>query len=501
MSTETSNTEQAPQSLWGLFRQAVAGDSTVDYTKGSIGRATFLLAVPMILEMTMESVFAIVDIILVAGLGAHAVATVGLTEAVITLLYAVVIGLSMGATALVARRIGEKDREAAARTAGQVLWLGLFVSCAVGIVGLLFPRQILALMGAEDAVVNMGAGYTRLMLGASFSIVFLFLINAVFRGAGDATIPMRALVLANGINIVLDPLLIYGIGPFPDMGVTGAAVATNIGRSIGVLYGLWHLFGPKGGLDTESRIRLHLRHLALHLSVAWTLTRVSFVGIIQFLVATASWFILMTIVARFGSDPVAGYTIAVRVVMFTLLPAWGLSNAAATLVGQNLGAGLPQRAETAAWQVARYSAAYTGLVGLLVVVSAGPVALFFSDDPAITEYTVAALRIFAYGYLFWGFGMAMIQAFNGAGDTMTPTWINLLCFWIIQVPLAYFLAIHPDGLNLPDFVLHTPLTYALALMPQMGPQGVFWAVFVADALVAIVAVTLFRRGRWKLEKV
>ncbi|MGI9251950.1 MAG: MATE family efflux transporter [Pseudohongiellaceae bacterium] len=458
---------------WALFRQALAGDSEVNYTEGSIGRATFLLAVPMILEMSMEAVFAIVDIIFVARLGTEAVATVGLTEALITLLYAVAIGLSMGATALVARRIGEKNPDAAAHTAGQVIWLGALVSCVVGVIGFSFPQQLLALMGAEAAVIETGANYTRLMFGASFTIVFLFLINAIFRGAGDATVAMHALLLANGINIVLDPCFIFGLGPFPELGVTGAAVATNIGRGVGTLYGLYYLLVGSG------RIRLRAPDMVLQLGLVWSLVRVSLGGVGQFLVATASWVFLMQIVSGFGSESVAGYTIAVRIAIFTLLPAWGLSNAAATLAGQNLGAGLPDRAATTTWRIAGYNAIYMGLVGVLIFLFPAQIAGLVSREAEVVDIAVICLRIFAYGYIPWGFGMAIIQAFNGAGDTMTPTYINILCFWIIQVPLAYLLA----------------LTLA------MGPPGVFWAVLVSDVALGIVGTMVFARGKWKTRQV
>lgn len=461
------------KSGWQLFKQALAGDSDINYTEGSVARVTILLAIPMILEMAMESVFAIVDIFFVAGLGTEAVAVVGLTEAVITLLYAIAIGLSMGATAMVARRIGEDDREGASIAAGQVLWLGVFVSIAVGLIGIFFARDILQLMGAEEAVIETGETYTQLMFGACFSIVFLFLVNAIFRGAGDATIAMRALWLANGINIVLDPCLIYGVGPFPELGVTGAAVATNIGRTVGVLYGLWHLFGSNG------RFQLRLHHLGLQLNVVVSLVKISIGGISQFLVATASWVFLMSIVSSFGSGPVAGYTIAVRVIMFVILPAWGLSNAAATLVGQNLGAKLPDRAETTTWQIAKYNALYMGLAAIALVIFDDAIVSFFSQEPDVVPYAIQCLRIFAYGLVVWGYGMAIIQAFNGAGDTMTPTYINVFCFWIVQIPLAY----------------------TLALTIGLGPQGVFWAVFVSDCLTGIVGVAFFRRGKWKLREV
>lgn len=372
---------------WALFRQALAGDSEVNYTEGSIGRATFLLAVPMILEMSMEAVFAIVDIIFVARLGTEAVATVGLTEALITLLYAVAIGLSMGATALVARRIGEKNPDAAAHTAGQVIWLGALVSCVVGVIGFSFPQQLLALMGAEAAVIETGANYTRLMFGASFTIVFLFLINAIFRGAGDATVAMHALLLANGINIVLDPCFIFGLGPFPELGVTGAAVATNIGRGVGTLYGLYYLLVGSG------RIRLRAPDMVLQLGLVWSLVRVSLGGVGQFLVATASWVFLMQIVSGFGSESVAGYTIAVRIAIFTLLPAWGLSNAAATLAGQNLGAGLPDRAATTTWRIAGYNAIYMGLVGVLIFLFPAQIAGLVSREAEVVDIAVICLRI------------------------------------------------------------------------------------------------------------
>ena len=478
MTTAKSEPEAAaektgkPESAWQLFRKALSGDTDIDYTQGSIGRVTMLLAIPMILEMAMESVFAIVDIFFVSGLGTDAVATVGLTEAVITLLYAVAIGLSMGATAMVSRRIGEKDPEKAAVAAAQVIWLGVLVSLAVGLIGIFFARDILALMGAGQSVIDSGENYTRLMFGACFSIVFLFLVNAIFRGAGDATIAMRALWLANGINIVLDPCFIYGLGPFPELGVTGAAVATNIGRSIGVLYGLYYLVGGGG------RLRLRLADMGLRPDIVRSLVRISTGGIAQFLVATASWVFLMSIVSGFGSAAVAGYTIAVRVVMFTILPAWGLSNAAATLVGQNLGAGLPERAEATTWAIARYNAFYMGLAALVLLFYDQAIIAVFSGEAEVITYAGQCLRIFACGLVFWGYGMAVIQAFNGAGDTMTPTWINVFCFWVVQVPLAY----------------------SLALGLAFGPIGVFWAVFVSDVLAGIVGVACFMRGKWKLRE-
>ncbi|MBL4581802.1 MAG: MATE family efflux transporter [Gammaproteobacteria bacterium] len=454
---------------WAFFKQAVAGTGEIDYTEGSIGRVTLMLAIPMILEMAMESVFAVVDIFFVAGLGTAAVATVGLTEAMITLLYAVAIGLSMGTTAMIARRIGEKNVEAASLAAGQAIWIGAFVSVVVGLVGIFYAKNILMLMGADEAVLETGESYTRIMFGSCFTIVFLFLINAIFRGAGDASLAMRALTLANCINIVLDPCLIYGYGPFPELGIEGAAIATNIGRGVGVLYGLYYLCGGGG------KIRLRTTNLVLQLPVIVALLRISIGGVSQFLVSTASWVFLMQIVSGFGSAAVAGYTIAVRIVMFSILPAWGLSNAAATLVGQNLGAGQPGRAEASVWHIVKYNVMYMGFASVMMLLFTRSIVGLFTNEPTVVEYAVQCLTIFALAFVAWGAGMAFIQAFNGAGDTITPTWINVFCFWIVQVPLAYFLAL---GLG-------------------FGPVGVFWAVFASDILTGIVGYLVFRRGKWK----
>ncbi len=454
---------------WAFFKGAVAGDAEIDYTQGSIGRVTIMLAIPMILEMAMESVFAVVDIFFVAGLGTAAVATVGLTEAMITLLYAISIGLSMGTTALIARRIGEKDPDAASLTAGQAIWIGVLVSVVVGLIGFFYAKDILILMGADEAVLETGESYTRIMFGSCFTIVFLFLINAIFRGSGDASLAMRALTLANCINIVLDPCLIYGYGPFPELGIEGAAIATNIGRGVGVLYGLYYLCGGGG------KIRLHIANLVLQMAVIVALLRISIGGVSQFLVSTASWVFLMQIVSGFGSAAVAGYTIGVRIVMFSILPAWGLSNAVATLVGQNLGAGQPDRAEASVWYIVKYNAIYMGFASLMILLFTRSIVGLFTDEPAVVEYAVQCLTIFAFAFVAWGAGMALSQAFNGAGDTMTPTWINVFCFWVVQMPLAYFLAL---GLDL-------------------GPVGVFWAVFASDILTGIVGFLVFRRGKWK----
>ena len=460
--------KQRPR-VWALFKQALSGNIQQDFTKGSIGVAAFLLAVPMVLEMAMESIFAVVDIFYVSALGSEAVAVVGLTEAVLTILYAIAIGLSMGVTAMVARRIGEGDPEKANQAAGQALWIGLIVALLVAFIGLCFAEDILRLMGAEAEVLAMGENYTLIMLSGSITILYLFLINAIFRGAGDATIAMRSLWLANGINIILDPILIFGIGPFPEMGVTGAAVATTIGRGIGVIYQLYHLRGH------SSRISLKLEHLKPVLSLMRNILWVSLGGILQFLIATASWVALVRIVSTYGSAAVAGYTIAIRVIIFTILPAWGMGNAVATLVGQNLGAGKPDRAEQSVWKVARYNLYFMLAVALVFILFAKQIIGLFTDDSQVIAYGESCLRLIAYGYGFYGIGMIVVQAFNGAGDTMTPTKINFVCFWLVQIPMAYILA--------KQFTL--------------GPSGVFWAVMIAESLIAIIGVMLFRRGQWK----
>ena len=468
--TRTTNNLQKTN-LFSLFKQALKG-KTEDFTKGSIGKAAFLLSVPMVLEMVMESIFAITDIFFVSGLGAEAVAVVGLTEAVLTLLYAVAIGLSMAVTATIARRVGEKNIEKANIIAGQTLWLGMAVAVLVGIAGISFAEQILTMMGATDSVLATGKSYTSIMLGGSITILYLFLINAIFRGAGDATIAMRSLWLANGINIVLDPLLIYGVGPFPEMGLAGAAVATTIGRSIGVIYQLNHLFGY------SSRIKLTLQQLKFNLEVSTSLLKVSFGGVIQFIIATASWIVLVRIISTYGSDAVAGYTIAIRVVMFTILPAWGLSNAVATLVGQNLGAGKAQRAEQSVWKIAKYNVYFLLSVALVFLLFTDQIIGFFSNDPVVLQYGIDCLTYISYGYGFFAIGMIVVQAFNGAGDTMTPTKINFFCYWLVQIPLAYLLA----------------NTFS------MGPTGVFLAITISQSLLAVVGIMAFRRGNWKLKE-
>ncbi|WP_206483694.1 MATE family efflux transporter [Thalassotalea sp. G2M2-11] len=455
-----------------LFALALKGQHR-DLTSGSIGVAAFLLAVPMVLEMLMESIFAITDIFFVSGLGAQAVAVVGLTEAVLTLLYAIAIGFSMAVTATIARRYGEKNIEQANVVAGQTLWIGMTVALIVGFIGLNFAEDILILMGGEQALVNAGKSYTTIMLTGSITILYLFLLNAVFRGAGDASVAMRALWLANGINIVLDPLLIYGIGPFPEMGLTGAAVATTIGRGVGVLYQLNYLFGING------RIKIAMHHLAFKLTVYLSIVKLSFGGVVQFLIATASWIVLIRIISTYGSEAVAGYTIAIRIFMFAILPAWGLSNAVATLVGQNLGAQQPDRAEQSVWRIAKYNIYFLLVVAIIFITIPHGIISLFSTNDLIVAYGVDCLRYISYGNGFFALGMILVQAFNGAGDTMTPTKINFVCYWLIQIPLAY----------------------GLAKWLALGPTGVFLSVTLAQLVFALIGWRIFSKGQWKLTTV
>jgi MATE family, multidrug efflux pump len=458
--------------LWSVIREAVRG-SRRSYTDGPIGRGIFVLAVPMVLEMVMESIFVVCDVFFVSKLGPDAVATVGLTESMLAIVYTLAIGLSIGATATVARRIGEHDRDGAARTAVQVIALGLIVSAVIGALGAIVAPSLLATMGASPAVIAGGANFTRVMLGGNAAIMMLFLINAVFRGAGDAAIAMRVLWLANGINIVLGPLLIFGIGPFPELGVTGAAVATTIGRGTGAIFAFSRLLRP------GARVELARRHFRLDPSVMLRLLRLSGSGTFQVFVGTASWIGLVRIISSFGSTALAGYTIGVRIIMFALLPSWGLSNAAATMVGQSLGARKPERAERAVWVAARYNMYFLGAVGLLFVIFATPIVRLFTADPDVVKQGADCLRVVAAGYLFYAYGMVLTQSFNGAGDTWTPTWINLVCFWLWEIPLAY----------------------TLAIWFGMGPHGVYLAITIAFSTLAVVSAVLFRRGRWKTRAV
>ena len=455
------------------LREAVGG-SEQDFTEGNINRAIVLLSVPMILEMVMESLFGIVNIFYVSRwLGAEAAATVGLTESVLTIIFGIAIGLSMATTATVARRTGERDMEGAAVAAVQSIIVGVLISLPVAVVGVAFAPALLRLMGAEASVVEMGSGYASIILGGNVFIMLLFLINAIFRGVGDASVAMRALWIANLVNIVLDPCFIFGLGFFPELGVTGSAIATTIGRATGVAYQLWILFSGR------SRVKVGRANLRLDVPVMLKLLRVSVGGMFQFLVATASWLGLTRIVAVFGSEALAGYTLALRITLFALLPSWGMANAAATLVGQNLGAGKPERAEHSVWRAGFINMAFLALVTLLFVFFTERIIGIFTTDAGVIAYGVSALRIISYGYIFYAFGMVVVQAFNGAGDTYTPTVINLFCYWLFQIPLAYALAAH---LN-------------------FGASGAFMAIPIAESFLTVVAIFFFRRGRWKTKKV
>jgi len=466
-------TSQHQQSSWWKTARAFVreslSDNEVDYTRGPVGRALGLLAIPMMLEMAMESIFAVVDIAFVAKLGTDAVAAVGITEALVTVLYAIAMGLGMSVTAMVSRRIGAEDREGAASVTGQAIWAGGVIAVAIGIFGVIYARDLLVLMGASDNVIREGTGFTAVLLGGSATIMYLFLLNAAFRGAGDAAVALRSLWLANGINIILDPCLIFGLGPFPEMGVTGAAVATTIGRGIGVIYQLNYLLSGRG------RLAFQFRHLRLVRDLIKRMLVISVGGIGQFLITTASWVVLMRIVAFYGSGPIAAYTIALRMIEFTILPAWGLGNAAATLVGQNLGANLPDRAEQSAWQAAKYNAVFMSLVGVMMLLMAPQVTGLFSSDPEVLRYGTSCLRILGVGFPMYAVGMIMIQALNGAGDTATPSSLNLLSFWIVQIPLAFW----------------------LATKTGLGPDGVFLAIVVSESLLTLLSIVVFRRGRWK----
>lgn len=461
-----------PPSFWQNVRSALKGEHR-DYTSLPLNRAVLLLAVPMVLEMSMESLFAVVDVFWVSRLGFNAVAVVGITESIMSLVYAVAIGISFAATAIVARRIGEKNPALAAQAAGQILLLGAVLALAMGAVLGYFAPDILRLMGAGEEIVTLGTNYARIMLGGNATVFMIFLINAVFRGAGDAVIAMRTLWLANALNIALGPCFIFGLGPLPEMGVTGAAVATNIGRGIGVLYQLWHLTGRPG------RIRLHLPDLRPQWDLLGTILRTSGNGIAQMFIHTTSWVGLLKILALFGSPVLAGYTIAIRVVIFALMPAWGLANAGATLVGQNLGAGHPGRAEQAVKIAARFNAIVLGGIGLLFALFAHPIVSLFTTDPAVLPGGAQALWIISLALPIYAVGMCLEAAFNGSGDTWTPTRLNFFCFWLGQIPLAYVLAV-PAGL---------------------GPLGVYIAAPVSFTVLTVWSAVLFRRGKWKQQQV
>jgi len=469
----TTTLPDLPQpSLWTSVREAIRG-SHQDYTSGDLNRAILLLSIPMVLEMVLESLFAVVDVFFVGRIGANAVATVGLTESMLSLIFAVAIGLSLSTTAMVARRIGEKDPEDASVAGVQAIILGLAVSLLVGVPCFIYAPRLLQLMGASPEIVATGSGYARIALGGSGAILMLFLNNAIFRGAGDAAIAMRLLWVSNIINLILDPCLIFGLGPFPRLGVTGAALATFTGRSIGVAYQFYRLSRGTGRLPSLAR------HIRVNLGVLWRLIRVSLTGILQFAIAHTSWIGLVRIVSIFGAPALAGYTIAIRILIFVLLPSWGLSNAAATLVGQNLGAGKADRAESSVWRTGFYNILFLGTVGIAFVVFAEPVVRLFTHDPEVIPLAASCLRILSFGNIGYAYGMVMLQAFNGAGDTVTPTIVNLFGFWFLEIPLAY----------------------SLAIPMRLHSKGVFLSIVIAECAIAGAGVILFKRGRWKQQKI
>jgi putative MATE family efflux protein len=455
-----------------LFGDALRGRESNILT-GNLDKAIFLLAVPMIVEMMMESLFAVVDAFFVSKISIDAVATVGLTESCLTIVYSLAWGLSLGITALVARRIGEKDVEGATQSSLQAIYVGIGLSIVISFVGIFYSEELLRMMGASESIVQTGKGYTKIMLSGNIVIMMLFLINGIFRGAGDAAIAMRSLWVANGINIVLDPLLIFGYGPFPEMGLEGAAVATTIGRGAGVLYQLYHLLRGKG----------IIKFIAVKWNVQWDLIKklinLSAGGTGQFIIASASWIFLMQIMSRFGSEALAGYTLAIRIIVFTILPAWGMANAAATLVGQNLGAQQPERAEKAVWRTGFFNMLFMGTVMVVFILFAGPLMRIFTDNETVINYGKECLSIVSIGYIFFGYGMIVAQSFNGAGDTRTPTILNFFAFWTFQIPLAYILAVSL----------------------KMGPTGLFIAIVLAESLLTVAAIYFFRKGKWKKVKV
>ena len=457
------------QKVFRLLKEALSSEGK-DFTGMRLNRAILLLAIPMVLEMVMEALFAIVDIYFVSKVSVEAVDAVGLTEGVITIVYSAAMGLAMAATAMIARRIGEKQPDEAARAAAQGIWIAVVVGLVMGVLGFVFAPDILRLMGASVAVQKEGAMFARIMFGSNAVIIFLFLFNGIFRGAGDAVIAMRTLWLANGINILLDPVLIFGWGPIPAMGVTGAAVATVIGRGAGVAYQIYHLFYSKSG-----SIHIQPRHFRGDWDIIRRLGGIAASGAGQYVIPSLSWIFLMRIIALSGADALAGYIIAIRVIVFTILPSWGLANAAATLVGQNLGAGLPDRAEQSAWRAGFINMLFLLLVSIVFFIFSRQVIGVFQNETAVIEAGVLSLRIICVGYIFFAYGMVLSQAFNGAGDTRTPTLVNILCFWLLEIPLGYFLGV----------------------VQAFGLAGVCWAVAISETVLAVVLMVLFKKGKWK----
>ncbi len=469
---DTTQRTSSVSSTWATIREAIRG-SHQDFTQGTIGRAVVLLAIPMVLEMVMESLFAVVDMFFVSRLGADSVAAVGLTESVLSLVYAIAMGLAVGVTAVVARRIGEKDPDAASRAAAQGIVLGSGIALALGVTGFLLAPRLLGVMGASPGVIATGSTYTRVILGGEVTVVLLFVLNAAFRGAGDPSIAMRVLWVANGLNIILSPCLIFGVGPFPRLGVTGAAVATTVCRGVGALLAFAAMVRPGG------RLRVRIAQFLPDRRLMKQMVTLGASASLQFLIGTASWIGLTRLLATYGSEALAGYTVALRLLIFAILPAWGLSNAAATMVGQGLGARKPERAEQAVWVACRYNLYFLGVVGVIFVAMAPSIAGVFGHDPVMARYAVHCLRIVGVGFPLFGFGMVLTQAFNGAGDTWTPTWLNFLVFWCWEIPLAWLLAKTLD----------------------LGPDGAFIAIAVSFCTLAGAAAIMFRRGKWKLQQV
>ncbi|HEV3331445.1 MAG TPA: MATE family efflux transporter [Bryobacteraceae bacterium] len=472
MATTATAPQPQPAGIWHSLLEALRGTEQ-DFTEGSISRAVLLLATPMVLEMFMESLFAIVDVFWVSRLGANAVATVGLTESMLALVFSVAMGVSLSTTAMVARRTGEKDARGASTAAVQAIALGIVLAVLMGVPSYWFAPQLLGLMGAPAAVIATGHRYTAIVLGGCISVMLLFLNNAIFRGAGDASIAMRVLWFSNLINLALDPVLIFGLGPFPAMGVTGAAVSTLTGRTCGVLYQTWIL--TRG----QSRIRIGRHNLAIVPRVIGSLVRVSSTGVLQWAVANTGFVALVRIIASFGGAALAGYTVGIRIFIFAILPSWGLSGAAATMVGQNLGARKPERAQRAVYTTAVYNMAYMGLVAVVFILAPKALISVFSADPTVVPYGVDCLRILGYGNVVYAFGMVMVQSFNGAGDTVTPTIINLIGYWLCEIPLAY----------------------ALARRMGMGVRGVFASIPISELFIALMGLAMFLRGSWKRRKI